>query len=158
MKFAVRCTVLRTLLPAVTFAVISSTIAMTWTPGGSAYAAKEIGMGFLRKNDGDGDKKLSLDEFVTAFVTKATARKREKLAQSAEERFNKADKNGDGMTDGKKPMNLEQFSEVTAERITARVAERVAEKSKQRFIALDTNGDSFIDKKEIKARKKAADQ
>lgn len=157
MKFAVSCSLSKTLSTvvfAVTFAAVSSAISMTWTQSGAVHAAEEKKMSFLRQNDGDGDKKLSLDEYVTAVVAKASMSARARLSLTAEERFQKADKDGDGMTDGKKPMTLEQFTERSASRVAARAAERAAEKGKQRFAVLDTNGDSFIDKDEIKAAKK----
>ncbi len=144
----------RSLSVAVTFAVVSTAIAMTWTQGSVVQAAEEKKMSFLRQNDGDGDMKLSLDEYVNGVVERVSMKTRDRLSKTAKERFQKADQDGDGMTDGDKPMNLKKFTNVSARRITARAAERAAEKGRQQFAALDTNGDSFVDRDEIKAFKK----
>jgi len=108
----------------------------------------------FRQSDKDGDSKLSLEEFTTATIARVAGKSRERLTETAKQRFQKIDADGDGFSDGKAKMSLEQYTEAVVARASERAAEKATNIAKQRFKKLDTNGDQFLDVEELNAVRK----
>jgi|GEM_PF-5241252 len=115
---------------------------------------KKAPASIFRQSDADGDAKLTLQEFTQATIARVAGKSRDRLTQTAKERFQKIDTDGDGFTDGKAKLSLEQYTEAVMARANERAVAKASNIAKQRFEKLDTNGDQFLDVEELNAVRK----